>query len=90
MNIEKEIQIIVNNNCREVPYEGTDVNKGQLIYDIKELVINVAKLHCTEQAKVISEKAKIIYDPESETSSLAGTWVEKDTILNAYPLDNIK
>ena len=48
-------------------------------------VIEFAKLHCIEQAKVISEKVchnHKAYDKDFK--------INKDSILNAYSLDSIK
>ena len=57
------------------------------------IAIEFAKLHCIEQARVISEKAKI------DWSYLSGVYIvpdedsikiNKESILNAYDLSNIK
>jgi hypothetical protein len=44
-----------------------------------------AKLHCIEQARVISDNVEVIVD-----SSDIFQAVDKYSILNAYPLDLIK
>jgi hypothetical protein len=56
MNLEIEIEAIIDDNCVEIPYEGTDVDKGQMGYDIKELVIKFAKYYYIKQLKSINEK----------------------------------
>jgi hypothetical protein len=56
MNLEREIEAIIDDNCVEIPYEGTDVDKGQMRYDIKELAIKFAKHYYIKQLKAINEK----------------------------------
>jgi hypothetical protein len=62
---------------------------------INQHMIKFTKLHCIEQARVISEKAKIetfmtfIKNVESATY-LNDVFVDKDSILNAYDLNIIK
>jgi hypothetical protein len=65
---------------------------------ISDLLIEFAKLHCTEQARIISEKAELkevfTYDTDG-TCQIANDMgdmyeLDKDSILNAYPLDNIR
>ena len=51
----------------------------------KRTAIEFAKYHCKEQARVISENAQTECDEGGETG-----FVNKDSILNAYPLDLIK
>ncbi len=63
--------------------------KGVVCEYAKEL----AKLHCIEQAKVISENAKTKTHEEyiSKSGEYEYTqYIDKDSILNAYSLDNIK
>ena len=67
MNLETEIEAIIDSNCVEIPYEGTDVNKSQMSYDIRKLAIKFAKFHCIKQIKAISRK--------STTPQLAIDWV---------------
>lgn len=52
-----------------------------------EMMIEFAKMHVTEALKQASEKAEAPYyiSPTRTVSAL----VEKDTILNAYSLDNV-
>jgi hypothetical protein len=57
MNLETEIEAIIDSNCVEIPYEGTDVDKGEMRYDIKQLVIKFAKHYFIKQLKTISDKA---------------------------------
>lgn len=64
-------------------------------------VINLIKLHCTEQAKVISENVEADFEPMGwlaeqhlSTPFIAGedyeVPVSRHSILNAYSLDLIK
>ena len=74
-----------------------------------EAMKEFAKLHCIEQARVISEKATTepIYVPSCDDHTpywgpcvscgnydnddvLVGEKIDKDSILNSYPLTNIK
>lgn len=36
--LEKRIEELIERNCREYPYEGTEINKGQLKEDILGLI----------------------------------------------------
>ena len=51
-----------------------------------------AKEHCEAQAKTISEKVKTfdVYNESTGDVECKVTLVDKNSILNAYPLDNIK
>lgn len=65
---------------------------GMTRLDQEVAMIEFAKLHCIEQARVISEKAELetlYYNPVNP--SMGGhEIVNKDSILNAYSLDLIK
>jgi len=78
---------------------NTEFDKNLLI----QWTIEFAKLCCAEQAKVISEKVILNIDGKAEISNgqqyLVDSGnhyceteikIDKDSILNAYPLDNIK
>jgi len=56
----------------------------------EEIMIEFAKLHCTEQAKVISQKAHLTDFACEFLQEGSSEAIDKDSILNAYPLDNIK
>lgn len=63
-----------------------DSCKNNTLKSPADIMIEFAKYYCTEQARIISEKA---------TASVCGSgeyWaeVDKDSILNAYDLNNIK
>jgi len=74
------------------------------IESINQHMIEFAKLHCIEQAKVISEKAEIEERNYLKTPMKAENYgqevqsehegiyygVDKNSILNAYNLNNIK
>jgi hypothetical protein len=56
--------------------------------DVTEIIIEFAKLHVEKALKEASENAKII-DVGIDYSIIK--WVaDKDSILNSYPLENIK
>ena len=60
-------------------------NTGKIdIEDAKEAIIEFAKLHVEAALKAASE------DVELETYGSFGNSVNKESILNAYPLTNIK
>lgn len=62
--------------------------------DVKCLMIEFAKLHCKKQAEIIAEKAKVlnIYPNHivNEYGEIEHYTINKDSILNAYNLNNIK
>ena len=57
------------------------------IEDAKEAMIEFAKLHVEEALKEASEKADYITDGQEHITDI---WIDKDSILNSYPLENIK
>ena len=61
-----------------------DVTEVISFKEAKLLALEFAKLHCIEQARVISEEVKTKVISEFEVI------VDKDSILNAYSLDLIK
>jgi len=63
--------------------EFYDKSKHDSILDI---MIEFAKLHCAEQAKVIYEKSELWEDISNGYSYQT---IKKDSILNAYNLDEI-
>jgi len=77
---------------------------SQETFEWKLMMIEFAKLHCIEQARVISEKAEVEERNYNKTpmgvenygqeiqSDQEGIYygVDKDSILNAYDLDLIK
>lgn len=61
----------------------------------EDLLIEFTKLHVKAALKLASEKAKQIEDPYSYTGNTGSEYpadyiIDKDSILNAYPLKNIK
>jgi len=90
INIDREIELIINSNCVEIPYEGTEVNKGQLQDDIKELAFKVAKIYVVRALKQASEKARMTGVAYGNDKSISDYKVDKNSILNAYDLNNIK
>jgi len=69
-----------------------------MIYGTKnsiEVMIEFAKLHVEAALKEASEKAKQIEDPYAYTGNTGSEYpadyiIDKDSILNAYSLKNIK
>jgi len=77
---------------------SSEENEHSLEQNI-DVLIGWAKLHCIEQAKVISEKAnvyqhsrdyKIGVKSKIVRQKIMISEVDKDSILNAYDLNNIK
>lgn len=69
---------------------GNDPGKNTL-----NLMIEFAKLHVEEALKEASEKAVTDYEYAGETGefddiSVYDYFVDKKSILNAYPLENVK
>jgi hypothetical protein len=60
--------------------------------NVKECMIEFAKLHVQEALKAADEKAIVtVVDYEFELEPPTLIWgVDSDSILNAYPLDKIK
>jgi hypothetical protein len=59
--------------------------------DIEEMLIEFAKIHVEAALKEASEKAKTSEFWEGNTGSeYCETIVDKESILNSYPLNNIK
>lgn len=56
-----------------------------------DIMIEFAKMHVDAALKAASEKAKITYEYSGNTGSeYCDEYVDKDSILNSYPLENIK
>lgn len=53
---------------------------------IKKAMVEFAKLHVEAALKAVSENAEIVCDPYE----LGIQWVNTNSILNSYPLENIK
>jgi hypothetical protein len=63
--------------------------------DCVVMMIEFAKMHVQEALKEASEKVRQIEDPYAYTGNTGSEYpadyiVDKDSILNAYPLTNIK
>jgi hypothetical protein len=59
--------------------------------DCVVMMIEFAKMHVQEALKEASEKAKIKYEYSGNTGSeYCDEYVDHNSILNAYPLTNIK
>jgi len=68
--------------------EIMDCLNGSIEPDITQAMIDFAKLHVEQALKVASEKAEVNY----EINEIGDTefFVDKQSILNSYSLDNIK
>ena len=53
----------------------------------KHALIEFAKLHVEAALKAASEEADYITDGQEHITDV---WIDKDSILKSYPLDNIK
>lgn len=81
-------------------YPSFNENGGLGVHYVKEAMIEFAKLHTQEALKQASEKAFVEYidlktNEEFDYTDVlvddnVGADVNKDSILNAYSLDNIK
>lgn len=87
----------IQENYSSVPFELDDITK---------MMVEFAQLHVTEALKMASEKAEVLmvdncsdhtpYRGECgncgsyHTYKVASEEINKDSILNAYPLENIK
>jgi hypothetical protein len=59
--------------------------------DCVVMMIDFAKMHVEAALKKASENAKIRYDYSGNTGSeYCDEFVDKDSILNSYPSENIK
>jgi hypothetical protein len=70
-------------------------DKNGLPMSFNEKMIEFAKLHVEQALKAASEKVRQIEDPYAYTGNTGSEYpadyiVDKDSILNAYPLTNIK
>ena len=76
-------------NTKRVNMKGSDSPYDQFSrYQIQDFLVEFAKYHVQEALKAASVEADITQDMGS-----SGNWfdcVDKDSILNAYSLENIK
>lgn len=74
--LSKNIDYVLEKDCKE---------------DVEHAMIEFAKLHVEAALKAGAENAKITYEYEGNTGSeYPFEYVDKDSILNAYPPANIK
>lgn len=71
-----------------------DLNSMRITKHVLEIMRRFAKYHCTEQARVIIEKARTMNDPDSYCGNTGSEYppdviVDRNSILNAYDLNNI-
>jgi hypothetical protein len=57
---------------------------------LPEILREFAKLHCEAQVKEITEKVKVVYIEPDGCATGDYYDVDKDSIITAYPLSNIK
>lgn len=71
---------------------GFQLSSGQQLRIFERKMIEFAKLHVQQALKAASEKAEIAteYDNPFNLSMGHSYIVDRDSILNAYSLDNIK
>ena len=64
---------------------------GLGMYYVREAMIEFAKMHVQEALKQASEEAEVEHELSNPYDPNSGyEIVNKDSILNAYPLENIK
>lgn len=81
--------ITVEDYLRENVYitqDGIEVHDS--LSTVRDAVIELIQIHVTEALRQASEKAEITV--ECMVESTEGIIVDKESILNAYPLENIK
>lgn len=66
-----------------------DKSSIPMFSDIHNAMIEFAKLHVQEALKQASEKVKLD-DGDYISDGFYETMIDKESILNAYPLENIK
>ena len=73
-------------------YDDNSCNMVCFDRDVKQAMIEFAKLHVTEALKETSENFKMKLKEEVYELDMNDDWMEvdKNSILNAYSLDNIK
>jgi hypothetical protein len=60
------------------------------LYEVQQVMIEFAKLHCEAQVKEITEKVKVVYIEPDGCATGDYYDVDKDSIINAYNLNDIK
>jgi 1,2-phenylacetyl-CoA epoxidase catalytic subunit len=82
--------------AEELMYNSKYNNMGLLHYkDAAKVAVELCKLHVEAALKTASEKAETDYTYEGESGEFEDIpvfnyFVDKDSILNAYPLTNVK
>lgn len=72
-------------NSKNVNY--TSLKDEVKLYFIEQDLIEFAKMHVQEALKQASENASYTIDGQEYITDI---WIDKESILNAYPLENIK
>jgi hypothetical protein len=68
-------------------WESDGIQSTITFSNVEKLMIEFAKLHVEAALKEVIENAESVYDSEEDCFINA---VDSDSILNAYPLTNIK
>ena len=89
-DVRREIEKIINSNCQDIPYEGTEVDKSTMTNEILNFLfenrVKFAKFHVQAALKAAHKNAKITSTGHPEYKRM----VTRYSIINAYPLENIK
>jgi len=65
--------------------------QGSKELSIAAFMQEFAKLHCKAQLKAILENVQISWENDIIKNAYENnTWVDEESIINAYPIDNIK
>jgi hypothetical protein len=70
--------------------EEMDKDNDDLNSIIERAMIEFAKTHVEAALKLASENAEMEYEPDWSGEQEDITYINRDSILNAYPLTNIK
>lgn len=57
---------------------------------VENLMIEFAKIHVKAALEAASKKAETYYEPHWSGEQEGSTYIDKQSILNAYPDENIK
>lgn len=102
--IRDYISKIVDSNCKEVPWEGTTVHAQSMKDEIMEFLQfhrkAYAELHVTAALEAAAENVHLSSHRDGSNEGTGAlqfnngncyhVHINKDSILNAYPLTNIK
>lgn len=75
---------------KQHPYVDSFLSSAQGYDVLVRFMTEFAKLHVQAALKEASERAETTYESHWSGEQEGYSYVDKDSILNAYPLDNIK